>query len=136
MRGELLTFAHGGRIRIGDWCYIGELSRVWSACDIAIGDRVLISHGVNIHDTDSHPRDAVARHRQYIELSIRGHPTTLEGVASAPIRIDDDVWIGFNAVVLKGVSIGARSIVAAASVVTRDVPADCVVIGSEIRPRT
>ena len=44
--GELLTFAHGGEIKIGEWCYVGEGSRIWSAASIAIGDRVLISHFV------------------------------------------------------------------------------------------
>ena len=40
IQGELLVFAHGGRITVGDWCYIGEGTRIWSAASIVLGDRV------------------------------------------------------------------------------------------------
>ncbi len=113
-------FAHGGRILFGEWCFVGEGTRVWSASSVTIGDRVLISHGVNIHDCDSHPRDPAERHRHYRELRESGHPRTLDSVPNAPVVIGDDAWIGFNATVLKGVTIGARSIVAAGSIVTAD----------------
>ena len=53
--GELLTFAHGGEIQIGEWCYLGEGSRIWSAASIVIGNRVLISHAANIFDNLTHP---------------------------------------------------------------------------------
>ncbi|MEC5292973.1 MULTISPECIES: acyltransferase [unclassified Aurantimonas] len=67
VRGELFVFPHGGSIRIGDWVYVGPGSKIWSASEagIVIGNRVLISHDVNIHDTDGHPIDA----RQRFELS-------------------------------------------------------------------
>jgi acetyltransferase-like isoleucine patch superfamily enzyme len=130
--GELLVFPHGGRISIGEWCYVGENTRIWSAASVSIGDRVLISHGVNIHDCDSHPRDPVQRHRHFQAIRLQGHPRTLEGVPSAAVRIEDDAWIGFNVIVLKGVSIGARSIVAAGSIVTRDVPRDSIYIGDSV----
>lgn len=128
--GELLTFAHGGSIEMGEWCYVGEGTRIWSASSVTIGDRVLISHGVNIHDCDSHPRDARARHAQFRAIARTGHPADIESIASRPVAIGDDAWIGFNATILKGVTIGARSIVAAGSIVTRDVPPDSVHIGT------
>jgi acetyltransferase-like isoleucine patch superfamily enzyme len=128
--GQLLTFAHGGRIAIGSWSYVGTNSRIWSAVSIEIGDRVLISHNVNIHDCDSHARDSTLRHRQFVAIATTGHPRDLEGVEAAPICIEDDVWVGFNAIILKGVTIGARSIIAAGSIITNDVPPDSVVIGS------
>lgn len=133
--GELLVFAHGGRITIGDWCYVGEGTRIWSAQSVTIGHRVLVSHGVNIHDCDSHPRDAAERHRHFRDLCESGHPRTLDSVANAAVVIEDDVWIGFNAIVLKGVRIGARSIIAAGSIVTRDVPADGIYIGKALAGR-
>jgi acetyltransferase-like isoleucine patch superfamily enzyme len=55
IRGELLTFAHGGKIEIGSWCYIGESTRIWSGSLIQIGNRVLIAHGVNVFDSLTHP---------------------------------------------------------------------------------
>jgi acetyltransferase-like isoleucine patch superfamily enzyme len=128
--GELLVFAHGGRIVIGDWCFVGEGSRIWSARSITIGNRVLVSHGVNIHDSNSHPREAGERHRRYRELLESGHPRTLDSVPNAEVVIEDDVWIGFNAIVLKGVRIGARSIIGAGSIVTHDVPPDTLFVGN------
>jgi len=130
--GELLTFAHGGSIAIGEWCYVGAGTRIWSAAEIVIGDRVLVSHGVNIHDSDSHPRDPGARHQQFVAIARHGHPRFITGIAAAPVKIGDDAWIGFNATVLKGVTIGARSIVGAGSIVTRDVPPDSLYIGNAI----
>jgi acetyltransferase-like isoleucine patch superfamily enzyme len=133
--GHLLTFAHGGRIAIGSWCYVGANSRIWSAASIDIGDRVLISHNVNIHDCDSHPREPELRHRQFVAIATSGHPRELDGVAAAPIRIEDDAWIGFNVIILKGVTVGARSIIAAGSIVTDDVPPNSIVIGTTTRGR-
>jgi acetyltransferase-like isoleucine patch superfamily enzyme len=130
LAGQLLTFGHGGDIEIGDWCFIGPGSRIWSAASVRIGNRVLISHDVNVHDNDSHPLGAAERHAQFVEIVQRGHPREAGNIRSAPVVIGDDAWIGFNATVLKGVSIGTGAIVAAGSVVTRDVPPWTVVAGN------
>lgn len=132
IRGELLTFAHGGRIDIGSWCYLGEGSRIWSAASIQIGDRVLIAHGANIFDNLTHPLDANARHKQIREIFTTGHPREIN-LDERPIKINDDVWIGAGAFLLRGVQIGARAIVAAGAVVTKDVEEDAVVAGNPAR---
>jgi acetyltransferase-like isoleucine patch superfamily enzyme len=75
IRGELLLFAHGGEINIGDYCYIGEGTRIWSALKISIGNRVLIAHNVNIHDNISHPMNAELRHEHQKHIITKGHPT-------------------------------------------------------------
>jgi acetyltransferase-like isoleucine patch superfamily enzyme len=131
--GQLVVLGHGGDIRIGESCFIGEHSRIWSANSITIGDRVLISHNVNIHDHNSHSASARNRHLHFNEIFGRGHPKILEDVASAPIVIEDDVWIGFNSTILKGVIIGRGAIVGAASVVTKDVAAYTIVAGNPAR---
>lgn len=130
IRGQLVVLGHGGTIRMGDACYIGEDSRIWSAASITIGDRVLIAHGVNIHDNNSHSLSASSRHEHFMQVISTGHPDVLEDVSSAPIVIEDDAWIGFNATVLKGVTIGRGAVVAAASVVTKDVAAYTIVAGN------
>lgn len=130
---SLHTMGHGGRIEIGCNCFIGEDTRIWSASSIAIGDRVLISHGVNIHDTNSHSASASRRAQHFNDIFSKGHPTTLPDVPTRPIVICNDAWIGFNATVLKGVTIGEGSIVGACSLVTKDVPPFTVVAGSPAR---
>ncbi|MCA2001028.1 MAG: acyltransferase [Chloroflexi bacterium] len=125
LRGRLITYGHGGQIHIGDWCYIGARSEIWSMNSITIGNRVLIAHDVNIHDGDAHSKDADERHRHYRHILEKGHPRSAQempGVKSAPIVIEDDVWISFGVTVLKGVRIGKGSVIAANSFVTHDVP--------------
>jgi acetyltransferase-like isoleucine patch superfamily enzyme len=128
--GQLLTFGHGGDIEIGDWCFVGPGSRIWSAASIRVGHRVLISHNVNIHDNDAHPLDAAERHAQYVEIVGKGHPRQAGNIGAAAVVIGDDAWLGFNSTVLKGVTIGTGAIVAAGSVVTGDVPPWTVVAGN------
>ncbi len=132
LRGELFVFGHGGEIRIGAWCYVGAGTRIWSSSSIQIGNRVLIAHGVNIHDNNSHPIDAAERHRHFVAIKTDRHPKTGLSFASGPIIIEDDVWIGFNAIILKGVRIGKGSIIAAGSLVTEDVPPNCLFVGDKV----
>ena len=133
IRGELLTFGHGGDIQIGHHGYVGAGTRIWSARSIRIGDRVLISHNVNIFDNDTHPLDdPQARHRHYQAILTTGHPEALD-LNERPVVIEDDVLIGCQSILLPGVTIGARAVVGAGSVVTRDVAADTVVAGNPAR---
>ena len=133
VRGELLVFAHAGEIVVGEDCYIGDGARIWSSDRVVIGNRVLISHGVNIHDTNSHPLDCEERHRHFLQILRSGHPRQGVAIAAAPIVIEDDAWIGFQATVLKGVRIGRGAIVGAGAVVVADVPSFAVVVGNPAR---
>jgi acetyltransferase-like isoleucine patch superfamily enzyme len=129
--GQLLVFPNGGRISIGRECFIGEHSRIWSMSEVSIGDRVQISHGVNIHDNAAHSLSAAERHAQLSQiLRGGGHPKDLGDVATAAITIGDDAWIGFNATILGGVNVGAGAVVGACAVVNRDVPAYTIVAGN------
>jgi acetyltransferase-like isoleucine patch superfamily enzyme len=88
---------------------------------VTIGSRVTIGANSIIADTDFHPLDALARHN-----------LPLDG-ATAPIVIEDDVFIGMQSLILKGVTIGTGSIIGAGSVVTRDVPAGVIAAGNPAR---
>lgn len=126
VRGKLLAFPQDGAIKVGDWCYIGHRTEIWSMESITIGNRVLIAHGVTIADTTAHSLDPQERHRHFRQIMAHGMPSEREwwsGVHTAPVTIEDDVWINFNATILKGVRIGAGSVVAAGSIVTHDIPA-------------
>jgi acetyltransferase-like isoleucine patch superfamily enzyme len=134
IKGELVVFGHGGLIKMGRDCYIGEASRIWSAVEIIIGDRVLIAHSVNIFDNLTHPISADARHRHYLEIISTGFPREPSYLLNEkPISIEDDVWIGAVAIVLPGVTIGKGAIVGAGSVVTKNVPPYTIVAGNPAR---
>lgn len=130
--GELLIFPHGGKIKIGSWAYLGENSRVWSAASVVIGDRVLISHDVNIIDSLTHPLNPRERHEQFRSIVQIGHPTNVN-LDEKPIVIEDDVWIGAGAIILRGVTIGRGGIVGAGAVVSADVPSFAIVAGNPAR---
>jgi acetyltransferase-like isoleucine patch superfamily enzyme len=129
IRGELFTFGHGGQISMGSHCYVGDNSKLWSASRLTIGDRVLIAHNTSIFDCDTHPMNPRERHRQYVEIITTGHPLEID-LREEPVAIEDDVWIGCNVVVLKGVTIGRGSVIGAGSVVTHDVPAHVIAAGN------
>lgn len=133
IRGDLFVYPHAGRLTIGQWCFVGQQSLIWSGASVTIGDRVLISHQVNIHDTDSHPMDAAQRHAQVRAILTTGHPAEPGDIRAAPVVIGDDAWIGFGASILKGVTIGAGAVIGARSLVLDDVPAGAVVGGSPAR---
>jgi acetyltransferase-like isoleucine patch superfamily enzyme len=125
IRGRLLTYGHGGKISIGDWCYVGVRTEIWSMESVVIGNRVLISHNVNIHDGTAHSANSLERHQHFRHIIEKGHPrfaSDLPGVYSAPVVIEDDVWISFGVTILRGIRIGRGSVIAAGSVVAKDVP--------------
>jgi acetyltransferase-like isoleucine patch superfamily enzyme len=129
VRGELMVFASGGKISIGEWCYVGVGARIWSAASIEIGNRVLISHSVHILDNLTHPIKAKDRHEQAKQIFTSGHPRDIS-LDERPVKIGDDAWIGACAMVLRGVAVGQGGIVAAGAVVTRDVPPYSIVAGN------
>jgi acetyltransferase-like isoleucine patch superfamily enzyme len=130
IRGELILFTYGGKISIGSNCYIGEGSRIWSGDNIFIGDNVLISHNCNIIDTNSHELDSLERAEGYKSMIAKGHPKIKGSISIAPIIIEDYAWLSFGVTILKGTRIGKGAIIAAGSVVTKDVPAYTMVGGN------
>ena len=90
--------------------------------EITIEDYVTLGADACIYDSDGHPVKPSAR---------REHDQ--DSIVSAPVRICEDAWIGARAIILKGVTVGPRSIVGAGAVVTKDVPADSIVVGAPAR---
>jgi len=130
--GQLLIFWDAGRINIGRHCFIGPGSRIWSQASVSIGHHVLIAHGVDIHDTDSHPLSSSDR-RKDGEALLNGTYLMPTKTLSQPIEIGDDAWIGMKSSILKGVKIGRGAIVAAHSVVVKDVEPYSIVAGVPAR---
>ncbi len=118
-----------GFIEIGDYCYITNASLV-CAEKITIGKRVFIAGGVTIADSDFHPLDPALRLADTIALSPIGNSKNRPAMRSEPVVIEDDVWIGFNATILKGVHIGAGAVIQPGALVTDHVPAGTTVEGN------
>ncbi len=129
---QIQILGHGGKVIIGDHCFIGENSYIWSGKFINIGDRVLIGHNCNIFDNDAHPFDKKERHSQFKEIFTIGHPKNIK-LNDSEVIIEDDVWIGANVTVLKGVRIGKAAIVGAGSVITKNIEPFTVNAGSPSR---
>lgn len=101
------------RLVIGKKCLMNEETFLECELSIVIGDNVLIGRNVTIRDGDGHDHGDASGNRE----------------RCLPVVIGNSVWIGSNAMIQKGVHIGDGSIVAAGAIVTRDVPAKCLVAG-------
>ena len=125
IRGCIHTEKKSSVIVIGN--HVGMSSPcIWIRKKLTIGNNVNIGGNCMILDTDIHPLDYLAR-RERNSANTNDITTTIQ---SAPVIIEDDVWIGANCQILKGVTIGARSVIGAGSVVTKSIPADCIAAGN------
>jgi maltose O-acetyltransferase len=113
--GHRRTLVTGwGRIRMGDRVFLNSGTVLFSVLEVVIGNEVAIANEAYLMDSDSH--------------GVEGRP-----VKEAPIHIGDGTWIGARAMVLPGVTIGRRCLIAAGAVVSRDVPDDTLVAGNPAR---
>ena len=126
-----------GLIKIGDRTFINGGTNLISRSKIDIGNDVTIGWGCYIYDHNSHSLDWQSRvhdiEQQRFDY-INGDNFTVNkdwsNVKSKPIKICDKVWIGFNAIVLKGVTIGNGAIIGAGAVVTKNVEPNCIIAGN------
>lgn len=109
---------YGHRLHVGDRTFINADFLALGGGEIRIGADVLIGPSARIY-TPTHALDPVLRPQGWERVD--------------PVTIEDGVWLGGNVVVCPGVTIGARSVVGAGSVVTKDVPPDVVVAGNPAR---
>lgn len=104
--------------------YIGDRSRVGLGCvvigPVTIGKDVMFAQNIVVSGLN----------HGYQDLSL---PPSLQAVETKPITIGDDVWIGANAVITAGVKVGKHAVIAAGSIVTKDVPDFSIVAGNPAR---
>jgi acetyltransferase-like isoleucine patch superfamily enzyme len=130
--GTMFDVGPEGRVRLGDYALVHG-ARVICDAEVTIGDYALISWNVVLMDTYRLPFNALERRRELELLPTRQPRLAGAAVLPRPIRIDRNVWIGFDSVVLPGVTIGEGAVVGARSVVVEDVPPCTVVAGNPAR---
>jgi maltose O-acetyltransferase len=108
---------YGSNIHLGSHVYFNFNCVVLDVCRVQIGEHTMIGPSVQIY-TATHPLNAAARRKSEF---------------AKPIEIGSDCWIGGGAIILPGVTIGARTVIGAGSVVTRDVPSDVIAAGNPCR---
>lgn len=126
-----------GEIIVGDNSFINGSTMLISRNSIHIGSNVTIAWGCTIYDHNSHSLDFLER-RKDIARQLEAHAAKKNfifnkdwlTVKSSGIKIEDDAWIGFNCIILKGVTIGEGAVVGAGSVVREDVAPWTVVAGN------
>jgi acetyltransferase-like isoleucine patch superfamily enzyme len=129
MDGVHFAIGEGGQISIGDYCYFTN-AVLLCELELRIGNYVVIGWNATIADSDFHPLDPAERIADAIACSPLNQGRPRPEIAKKSVVIEDDVWIGPNATILKGVRIGAGAWIEAGSLVTRDVPPGSRVLGN------
>jgi acetyltransferase-like isoleucine patch superfamily enzyme len=130
--GVMFDVGPEGRVSIGEFSL---LNGAWIMSDgaIEIGNHCLISWRVVLMDSYRLPFDVARRRGRLEEAALAKRRCLPHGESARPIVIGNSVWIGFDACVLPGVTIGDGAVVGARSVVMEDVPPNTVVVGNPAR---
>ena len=122
----------GGKMLLGDYTKLGQGSQILCVDQIIIGDCTAIATNVTIVDNNNHPINP--EYREYMRTTPHNSDARSWGHSDhKPVIIGRNCWIGSDVRIQKGVTIGDNSIVAACSVVTKDVPANCIAAGNPAR---
>ena len=129
MDGVHFDLGDEGRMVIGDYCYFTN-AVLLCELEVRFGSYVVIGWNTTVCDTDFHPLAPAERIADAVACSPLGKGRPRPPILKRPVIIEDDVWIGPNVTVLKGVRIGAGAWIEAGSLVTRDVAPGSRVLGN------
>jgi acetyltransferase-like isoleucine patch superfamily enzyme len=129
MDGVHFALSADARVEIGDFCYFTN-AILLAELELRIGSYVMIGWNATIADTDFHPIAPAERVADAVACSPLGKGRPRPEIVRRAVVIEDDVWIGPNATILKGVRLGAGCFVEPGALVARDVPPRARVVGN------
>lgn len=129
LRG-ILRVEPDGRLDIAPFVYAGDGVLVSAQMHVSIGAATLLAHGVQLFDNNSHPVNSIEREVQFRRMLGDKSVVAPMTIEAAPVSIGRRCWLGMGTIVMRGVTIGDDTIVAAGSVVTRSLPAGVVAAGN------
>ena len=132
MDGVHFALGKEARVTIGDYCYFTN-AMLLCELELRIGSYVVLGWNVAIADTDFHPIAPAERIADAVACSPLGRGRPRPAIVRRPVVIEDDVWIGPNATILKGVRVGSGAFIEPGALVTRDVPPRARVLGNPAR---
>lgn len=132
MDGVQFALGAEAQATIGDYCYFTNVVLLCEL-ELTIGRYVVIGWNTTITDTDFHPIAPAERVRDAVACSPLGQGRPRPEILRRPVVIEDDVWIGPNAAIMKGVRIGAGSFIEPGAILTADVPPFSRVAGNPAR---
>jgi acetyltransferase-like isoleucine patch superfamily enzyme len=130
--GTMFDVGPQGRVELGEYALVHG-ARIICDAEVTIGDYALISWNVVFMDTYRVPFDPPERRKELARVPTRPLRFAAAEVPAQPIRVERNVWIGFDACILPGVTIGEGSVIGAKSVVTQSVPPFTVAAGNPAR---
>ena len=130
--GTMFDVGPAGRVKLGDYALVHG-ARIICDSEVTVGDYALISWNVVLMDSYRVPISSGERRKELEIVPTRQPRVCMAAVEAKPIRIERSVWIGFDACVLPGVTVGEGSIVGAKSVVKTDIPPFTIAAGNPAR---
>ena len=129
MDGVHFSLGESARVKIGNHCCFSN-AILLCELELIIGNYVVIGWNATIADSDFHPISPAQRIADSLACSTLANGRARPPIVVKPVIIEDDVWIGPNATILKGVRIGAGSFIEPGSLVTRNIPPGSRVMGN------
>jgi acetyltransferase-like isoleucine patch superfamily enzyme len=130
LEGNIVLYTSKSRVTIGDRTFIGKDTTLYCYDEIEVGNDIMFSWGITVIDTNAHSLRSSERKNDVVDWKRGAAFKDWSKVLSKKITIADNAWIGFNSIVLKGTTVGKGAVVAAGSVVTKDVAPFTIVGGN------